>query len=203
MFLAKLLLAAGIICGLLYAVNHFRRELSGRKSGGLVVAGIKKAQRDGPNEMEKFIAGYRAQSAQAAISGDGVDPRPEHVLGIQFSEPALTQIAEGPRRLVFLLLKSTLADHHLFPNARFDDFLKGVSIDLLAQRADFVICDRSFRPVAVVDILDPNKPVQQIEARFELLTKLGLRYVTISPASPPKPQQVRALVLGTLSAASG
>ena len=82
MFLAKLLLAAGIICGLLYAVNHFRRELSGRKSGGLVVAGIKKAQRDGPNEMEKFIADYRAQTAQAAISGAGVDPRPEHMLGL-------------------------------------------------------------------------------------------------------------------------
>ncbi len=201
MFLVKLLLAAGIIFGLLYAVNCIHREFSRRKSGGLVVAVMKKAQHDVPNEMEKFIADYRAQTARAVISGTAVDPGTEHTLGIDISNPALTPVAEGPKRLVFLLLKTTLADHHLFPNARLGDFVQGVSNHLLAQRVDFLICDRAFKPLAVVDIADHENSAQQ--ARSELLSKLGPRYVKLAPGSLPKPHQIRVLVLGAASAAAG
>ncbi|MSQ59020.1 MAG: hypothetical protein EXR36_05100 [Betaproteobacteria bacterium] len=200
MFLVKLLVAIGIICGLIYGLNRYRNELLGRKSGGLVVAGMKKARRDGPNEMEKFMANYRAQTARAALAV--ADPAPEHTLGIDISNPALRPAAEGPRRLLFLLLKTTLADHYLFHNARLADFLDGLPAQELAQRVDFLICVRDFQPVVLTDIAD-ERNAAQIERRTELFAKLGVRYVSIAPGALPKPHQIRAAILGTANAATG
>ncbi|MFN0317152.1 MAG: hypothetical protein ACKVQA_19195 [Burkholderiales bacterium] len=201
MFFVKLLVAVGIIAGLLYGFNRYRNELLGRKSGGLVISGMKKARGDGPNEMEKFIADYRAQTAKAALAV--ADPEREHKLGIDISNPALKPAAEGPRRLLFLLLKTTLADHYLFPNARLADFLNGLPGQQLAQRVDFLICGRDFQPVVLVDITDERNPSGQTESRSELFAKLGVRYVSVAPGALPKPHQIRAVMLGTANAAVG
>jgi hypothetical protein len=201
MFVLKLLLAVGITGGVLYALNRYRNEFLGRKSGGLVISGMKKARRDGPNEMEKFIADYRAQTAKAALAV--ADPAREHKLGIDFSNPALKPAAEGPRRLIFLLLKTTLADHYLFPNAKLADFLEGLPTQQSAQRVDFLICGRDFQPVALADIADERISAALTESRSEMFAKLGVRYVSMAPGALPKPHQIRAVMLGIANAATG
>jgi hypothetical protein len=187
-------LAAGLIIGVLYGFYRIRREVIGRgKSGGLIAAGMKKA--NGVNELEQFIASYRANAARTALSPHAIDPAPEHNLGTALSTPKLGKLLVGPQRVVYLLLKTGLADHHLFANARLGDFITDTPANLADQRVDFLICDRNFDPIVTVDILNGVPAAEALAAKSELFQQLGIDHIRFKAEALPKRHEIRSLVL--------
>jgi hypothetical protein len=190
-FILKLLFGVAIIIAVLYGAHRLHRKMSGRgDSGGLVSAGIRKARGTGENDLEQFISEFRARG------GNSFDPTLEHKLGLELHQPASKKVALGPNRLIFLLLKSSLTDHHVFPNARISDFIQDPPSGLASERVDFLLCNRAFDVKVVVDLKESTPADADGSRRADLFHALSLRYVRLDLVPLPKPQQIRDLVLG-------
>jgi hypothetical protein len=76
---------------------------------------------------------------------------------------------------------------------------------LAPYQLDFVVCDKNMRIVAAVDFETAGGAdtagIQQFKADY--LKGAGIRLVRVNPTAMPRRDQVRALVVGSTSAAAG
>jgi hypothetical protein len=109
--------------------------------------------------------------------------------------------------LLYLLLKTGLPDHEIFANVSLASIVAlpasgGEREQQLRRLApyqlDFVVCDKSMRVIAAVDIETAGGAdaagIQQFKADY--LKRAGIRLVRVNPAAMPKRDQVRGLVVG-------
>ncbi len=114
--------------------------------------------------------------------------------------------------LLYLVLKTGLPDHEIFANVSLAAVMAlpasgGEREQQLRRLApyqlDFVVCDKSMRVIAAVDIETAGGAeaagIQQFKADF--LKQAGIRLVRVNPAAMPKRDQVRALVSGNATQA--
>ena len=109
--------------------------------------------------------------------------------------------------LLYLLLKTGLPDYDIFASVSLAAIAalpaSGAEREqqlrrLAPYQLAFVVCDKSMRVIAVVDIEAAGGAeaagIQQFKADY--LKRAGIRLVRVSPAAMPKRDQVRSLVVG-------
>jgi hypothetical protein len=115
--------------------------------------------------------------------------------------------------LLYLLLKTGLPDHEIFANVALASVVALPSSAsereqqlrrLAPYLLDFVVCDKSMRIVAAVDLEAAGGAeaagIQQFKADY--LKSAGIRLVRVNPAAMPRRDQVRGLVVGGAPAAA-
>lgn len=116
---------------------------------------------------------------------------------------ARAALLEPRGRLIYRLLGSDLPDCEIMARVNLGRVLDvGMSIstferDQMRKRiatleADFLVCDRDLRPLAVIDIDD----AVSAEAKAQWCMQAGIRYLAIPVSDVPKRGTLRAAVLG-------
>lgn len=109
--------------------------------------------------------------------------------------------------LIYYLLKTGVPDHEVFANATLASVVgpPGNGRDreqqvrrLSRYQLDFVICDKSMRVVAVVDVESAAGAATAGDQDFksDILRQAGIRVVRVNPAAPPRRERIRALISG-------
>lgn len=98
-----------------------------------------------------------------------------------------------------------LPDHYIFPQVAMTALIEAASKDkktahsdrlrIAQQRTDFVVCDRSCRVVAVVELDDRTHSRSKDKVRDARLQQAGLRSVRFQSTSKPSVGALRAAVL--------
>ena len=220
----NLLIAAILLLATLAGYHLIRKRIMG--DSVLTPPPERKQVSKGSHELEKIIAAYRRDDANAALpvaaKAAPLQPRrPGHVLGaplelaaaadartassaahVQLRKPFLA----GPNRLLYLVLKIGLPDHLVFANVRLADLVRVVNpaatpqarAQLAQTRIDFTVCSPEREVVALLDITDGNRADDVLKRQLEAqLTSGGCRYLRITPNAIPKPAQIRTLVCGS------
>ncbi|HXF67265.1 MAG TPA: DUF2726 domain-containing protein [Burkholderiales bacterium] len=110
---------------------------------------------------------------------------------------------------LYRLLRAELPDHEIFAQVPLGavvgvpEGLGGAERErrlqwLARHRLDFVVCDRSFRIVAAVELEAPGgaEEAGARRLRAECLEAAGVRLVRVDPAALPQREALRALVCG-------
>lgn len=189
MLIFKLLLGLAVTIAVLYGLYRMQRQLRGNSGGGLVSAGIRRSRGERAEDLERFITDFRAQQGPA-LARQLIDAMPDHHLGVESPPSAAVAALEGPERLLYLLFKTSLPDHHLLPKARLGDFVRDAPSSLAAHTFTCLVCNRAFAPVCAVGIGPAPQAVEK------LLRDIGVRSLSIDTTAMPRREQVRALVLG-------
>ena len=112
----------------------------------------------------------------------------------------------GPSEtLIYYLLKTGVPDHEVFANATLASVVgvpgngrdREQQVRRLSQyHLDFVICDKSMRVVAVVDVESAAGAATagDLSFRSDILRQAGIRVVRVNAAVPPRREQIRALI---------
>lgn len=119
---------------------------------------------------------------------------------------AVERFLDPPARLAYLLLRTGLPDHEIFPRVALSAVVSaGTGIDreqhrrrLSRYQLDFVVCDRDMRVVAVVEVNSPGKheaPADR-QVKSDTLQSAGIRLVELNSAALPRREAVRALIQG-------
>lgn len=101
----------------------------------------------------------------------------------------------GATKLVYLVCRSGLRDHHIFAAVPLHALSTGGAIDpaLASDTVDLLICNASMAPVAVIDIIDATSGPANA-AKTAHLKSLGVRYLRLSAKSMPRPDALHALI---------
>lgn len=141
-------------------------------------------------------------AAPAATTGKSANP-PLAVVPAAVQEPFL----EPTEAAVYLLLKTGVPDHEIFAKVSLAAVARvaGGAQEreqqlrrLSAYRIDFVVCDRTLRIVAAVQLETAGGAESAGHRRFvaDCLSAAGIRLVRLSPASLPRRDEIRTLVCG-------
>ena len=147
-----------------------------------------------------------------ARSGDDTaplepQPGPKTAASPSLSYEARDRLLTPPQALLYYLLKTGLPDHLVFaqvalpavlePSHALSGFARDEQTRRLAGHAlDFVVCDRSMRPVAVVELARRDAQQESGPSRKSWLLASGLRYVELQSDALPRKEAMRTLVLG-------
>ena len=145
-------------------------------------------------------------AAQAAA--DGV---PEEPAAIVYA--ARERLLNQSETLIYLLLKSGMPDHAIFPKVPLAQVVEapGAGYDreqqlrrLARHHVDFVVCDKAMRVVVAI-LVQASGPEAAVAQRIktECLKSSGIRLVTIDPAALPKRAELRTVVFGQAADAGG
>jgi hypothetical protein len=211
----SLLIAGVLLIGMLAGLYLLQRYLKGEHLGLPFFSREPKQDSSAPDDLERFIAAYRRDKAQASAPAAvaAVATAPAAVVA---AAPARATIATatikpktsflgGPNKLLFLVLRTALPDYQIFPNVRLADAVQiagqpptpQARAQLAQARVDFVICNKELAVIALLDITDGNRADDVLKRQLEpQLLAAGGRYLRIAPNSIPKPAAVRALVFG-------
>jgi len=98
-----------------------------------------------------------------------------------------------------------LPDHYIFPQVAMSALIEAASKDkrtahsdrlrIAQQRTDFVVCDRSCKVIAVVELDDRTHSRSKDKVRDARLQQAGLRSVRFQSTSKPSVGALRAAVL--------
>jgi uncharacterized protein DUF2726 len=149
-----------------------------------------------------------APAAPAPASVPAAAPAPAPASMPAAAAPAVRARFLGQHEtLLYLLLKTGLPDHEIFANVSLASVTAlpaggGEREQQLRRLApyqlDFVVCDKSMRVIAAVDLETAGGAeaagIQQFKA--DHLKRVGIRLVRVNPAAMPKRDQVRGLVIG-------
>jgi hypothetical protein len=210
MFL-KLALAAVIIFVTIVAMVRIQRHLKGDSGGSWFRSRPKREEPPGPNELEQFIQAYRREkggaadpsvpsfAAQAAPALPSASAQaPAAASSAPAAPKARPAFLVGPNKVMYLVLKSGLPDHHVFANCCVADLLElgpDAPPAWRQARADFVVCQKDLRVVAVVNLIASGAPPDaRMRAVHDQLSAAGIRYLRVRPPALPKPAEVRALI---------
>jgi len=94
-------------------------------------------------------------------------------------------------KLAYLTFRSGLRDHHIFANALLRDLGYGTAV---VGKVDLLICDGSFKYVALVDV-HTDGPVEDIP-KSVFLSRTGVKHLSLSSSAMPKPGELRNLIYG-------
>lgn len=132
----------------------------------------------------------------------------------QISEPLYTprdRVLSAPQTLLYYLLRTGVPDHVIFPRVSLSAVLEaGPGLSGFAREeqvrrigainVDFLVADKSMRPVTVVELsalLEGGAAQADRESARERLAAAGVRHIEIDPRAMPRRDAIRALVLGT------
>lgn len=169
------------------------------------------------NERLKALLGKvtAPSAADVAPAATASNPVPFSTAGVSVqTAPALTFTARArllppPQTLLYYLLKSALPDHEVLVMvsvASIIDLPAGVSglerearqRRLAAVTVDFVVCNKSFKAIAVVHSgVQPGQTAEALAHARTACESAGLRWVVVAPEALPQRESVRDLVLGT------
>jgi len=106
-----------------------------------------------------------------------------------------------------------LPDHYIFPQVAMTALIEAASsnkktahsdrLRIAQQRADFVVCDRSCRVVAVVELDDRTHSRSKDEIRDGRLQQAGIQTVRFQSTSKPGVGAVRTAVLAAVAVEDG
>ncbi len=197
MILLKIIAAGAIIAGAFAAFYRIQREI--RDSGTGSSGHGRESDRQSRAELDAFIASYRSGHA-AASTTDGAVPAlstatitPPASAATWTARPAFLT---GPGKLIYLLMRAGLPDHHVFANTRTVELIDLPVSNALAQsRIDLVVCNSDLKIVAAIDVADGADGGNALEQEKQRrIGAAGIRYVRLSRSNFPKPAQVRQLV---------
>jgi len=203
----SLLIAGVLLIGMLAGLYLLQRYLKGERVGLPLLS--RKPQQDSSksDDLDQFIAAYRRDKAQASAPGAAAAapaaPQPVPVAAATIKPKASFLV--GPNKLLYLVLRTALPDHQIFPNVRLADAVQVAGqpptpqarAQLAQARVDFVICTKELAVIALLDVTDGNRADDVLKRQLEpQLVAAGGRYLRIAPNSIPKPAAVRALVCG-------
>ena len=172
----------------------------------------KAARRDAVSK-ERFDQMFKAKSAPPAEAAQGgtapsvPEPASPPVPASTQAFSARERFLSQPATLIYRLLKAGLPDHEIFANVPLASLLdapgKGYEREqqirrLLPYQLDFMVCDKSMRIVAAVELEQAGSIASGGERRFkeECFQASGIRLVQINPAAPPRRETIRGVVLG-------
>lgn len=193
-----LLAAAGVI---VYAIWNYRRKVAASKAASEA-------------RFERMFKG-RAQtpaspqpSSQAAAPASESSAPAKAPATASATPPAAAQRFLGQAEsLLYYLLKAGLPDFEVFAGVSLarvigapgDGRDREQQVRRLSQyQLDFVICDKSMRVVAAVDVESAAGAEAAGDRRFkaDILGQAGIRLVHVNPAALPRREQIRALISG-------
>jgi len=127
--------------------------------------------------------------------------------------PARERFLGQAETLLYYLLKTGLPGYEVFAYVSLASVIgasgsgheREQQLRRLAQyRLDFVVCDKSMRIFAIVEMDSAIAAVGAGEQQFkaDCLKRAGIRLVRVNPAALPKREQIRALVGGPAPAGS-
>ena len=175
----------------------------------------KKAAAREAESQKRFAALMRVQtaaarapepSAAAAVPVPGA-PAPAKPSTAATPAPVRDRFLGQRETLLYYLLRTGVPDHEVFPNVPLASVVavpgagteREQQLRRLAQyHLDFVVCDKSMRIVAAIEVEPAAGAGAAGERRFvaDTLNAAGIRIVRVNPAAPPRRDQVRALVCG-------
>jgi len=174
----------------------------------------RKAAASGAASKARFEKMFKGQAAAGAASDAPVISRPEAATRATPMAQAAASISPPRERflgqsetLIYYLLKTGVPDHEVFANTTLALVVgapgngrdREQQVRRLSQyQLDFVICDKSMRVVAVVDVESAAGAGTAGDQSFRsgILRQAGIRVVRVSPAALPRREQVRALIIG-------
>jgi len=192
----------------------------------LVVAGVggiliwdfrRKAARREAASQERFEKIFKAKTPAAQTSESGpaaaqvaltaaampTPKTPTAVVAFAARERFLGQ----PETLIYLLLETGIPDHDIFANVSLASVIavpgggydREQQLRRLSQcQVDFVVCDKSMRVVAAIEVESAADPLPAGEQRFkeECFKSSGIRLIRINSAALPRRDEIRKLVAG-------
>ena len=128
--------------------------------------------------------------------------------------PARERFLGQAETLLYYLLKTGLPGYEVFAYVSLASVISATGsghereqqLRRLAQyRLDFVVCDKSMRVIAAVDVDTAVAAVGAGDQQFkaDCLKRAGIRMLRFDPGALPKREQIRALVGGSAPAGSG
>lgn len=203
-----LLVAAG---GIVLVVWNFRRKIAEREVASK--ARFERmlrapAQPAAPAEPAPTAAAAAPSPPSPSLAG------PASATAPVAPAPARERFLGQAETLLYYLLKSGLPDHEVFAHVSLASVIgafgsgheREQQLRRLAQyRLDFVVCDKSMRIVAAVDVDSAVTATEAGEQQFkaDYLGRAGIRLVRINLAALPKREQIRVLVGGPDPAGNG
>jgi intracellular sulfur oxidation DsrE/DsrF family protein len=190
-----LLATAGIV---VYAVWSYRRGTAARKAAS-------EARFEKMLKAEAQLApGAQPPSSSAAETSAPAKPAP----AASTAPPvAVERFLGKSESLLYYLLKAGLPDAEVFAGVSLARVV-GVAGEgrdreqqlrrLSQYQLDFVVCDKSMRVVAVVEVESAAGATAAGDQRFkaDMLKQAGIRLVRVNPAALPRRDEVRALING-------
>lgn len=203
-----LLFAAGII---FYGVWSSRKQIAAREAASkarferLLKAPAQAAANSDPAPA---AASSTASALSPSLAASATPKAPE------VPAPAAEHFLGKAETLLYYLLKSGLPEYEVFAKATLASVIgasgsgheREQQLRRLAQyRLDFVVCDKSMRVIAAIDIDSAVAAAGAGDQQFkaECLKRAGIRMLRVDPAALPKREQIRALVGGPVPAGKG
>jgi hypothetical protein len=203
----KLTVAGVIVVAALIGLVRFHRYLRG-ETGGLFTASKAREPKADATDLEAFVAAYRRDKAAA---NRAASPPPAAATDAPASIPASAApldkgpraFLQGPAKVLYLVLRAALPDHHVFVYTRLTDVIRPIGKPMTPQgraqfaqsRMDFVVCNKELNVVAMLDISDDTRPDDPMKHHLQpQLAAAGIRYARVAPNAIPKPAEAKQLV---------
>jgi hypothetical protein len=210
---AWILVLVGVAAGIVYSIWNYRKKSAVREAAS--------QQRFAELLREQAAASGRpvppsatAAPAPPATPVPHAAPAPPAPAPVSAAAAAARERFLGQHEtLLYLLLKTGLPDHEIFANV---SLASVAALPVAASEREqqlrrlspyqlnFVVCDKSMRIVAAVDIEAGGGAdaagIQQVKADY--LKRAGIRLVRVNSTAMPRRDQVRSLVVGDSSAAA-
>lgn len=161
-------------------------------------------EREAGERWQQLLA-QTAEPAPAAIPAAAATlaPAPPQYRGRE-------RLLDPTETLLFFLLRTELPECEILVRVSLDRLLllpdavgnaeRERRMGALARHVvDFVVCDKSMRPLAAVDLLATEAPAALTSApdfRMQCLAHSGIRHLQVVRSALPKRQDIRAVVLG-------
>lgn len=187
--MAGYLFLLAVAGGIVFAIWNYRRKAAASKAASEA-------------RFEQMFNG-RTQTAASESSAPAKAPA-----AAPATPPAATQRLLGQAEsLLYYLLKAGLPDFEVFAGVSLARVVgapgngrdREQQLRRLSQyQLDFVICDKSMRVVAVVDVESAAGAGTAGDQSFksDILRQAGIRVVRVNPAAPPRREQIRVLISG-------
>ena len=184
--------------GVVFAIWSYRRKAAASKAAS----------------EARFERLFKAKATAGAASDLPAVSRPEAATRATPMAQAAASISPPRERflgqsetLIYYLLKTGVPDHEVFASTTLASVVgapgdgrdRDEQVRRLSQyQLDFVICDKSMRVVAVVDVESAAGAETAGDQRFisDILRQAGIRLVRVNPAALPQREQIRALIGG-------
>lgn len=187
--------------GIVFAIWNYRRKAAASKAASEA-------------RFEQALKGRTQPPASPQPSSSAAAPASESFApakapaAIAATPPAATQRFLGQAEsLLYYLLKAGLPGFEVFAGVSLARVVgapgegrdREQQVRRLSQyQLDFVICDKSMRVVAVVDVESAAGAGTAGDRSFksDVLRQAGIRVVRVNPAAPPRREQIRTLISG-------
>lgn len=194
MILSFLLLVLLPLAAIAYIVWDHRRKAADREAAS-------------SERLQQMLGAVRSEVVADASSESVASETSEAALA---SSPYVRRerALDRPQTLLYYLLRTTLPDCVVFaqvpltlalePRAGLSTYAREEALRRLAPRTiDFLVCDRSMCPLAVIQLVAAeNLVMTTTDSLQSLLAAVGVRYIELDATALPRKDAMREIVLG-------